>query len=70
MLNEDEAKLRIVAKGYLDVSNLEKDRRGIWRGKATMQDGKAVDVTLDLEGNIYSTLSRLHIRIEPPRSNR
>jgi hypothetical protein len=69
-LDSDQAKSRIVGKGYLDVSNLEKDRRGIWRGKATMQDGRPVDVTLDLEGNIYSTPSRLQIRIEPPPPNR
>jgi len=69
-LDEDQAKLRIEAKGYLDVSRLEKDTRGIWRGKATMKDGRSVDVTLDLEGNVYSELSRLYIRIQPPPSNR
>jgi hypothetical protein len=69
-LDEDQAKLRIEAKGYLNVSRLERDQRGIWRGKATMKDGRPVDVTLDLEGNIYSELSRLYIRIEPPPSSR
>jgi hypothetical protein len=69
-LDEDQAKLRIEAKGYLDLSGLERDRRGIWRGKATMNDGRAVDVILDLEGNVYSELSRLYIRIQPPPSNR
>jgi len=69
-LDEDQAKLRIEAKGYSDVSGLEKNSRGIWRGKATMKDGRPVDVILDLEGNIYSELSRLYIRIEPPPSNR
>jgi hypothetical protein len=68
-VDADQAKSLIEGKGYLDVSHLEKDRRGIWRGKATMEDGRSVDVTLDLEGNIYSTLSRLQIRIEPPRSD-
>jgi hypothetical protein len=58
-LNEDQAKLLIENKGYLNVSRLEKDRRGIWRGKATLKDGRPVDVTLDLEGNIYSELSGL-----------
>jgi hypothetical protein len=53
-LNEDQAKLRIEAKGYLNVSRLQQDSRGIWRGKATMEDGRPVTVTLDLEGNIYS----------------
>jgi hypothetical protein len=70
-LDEDQAKLRIEAKGYLDVSGLEKDSRGIWRGNATIEDGRPVDVTLDLEGNIYSKLSsRFYIRIRPPPSER
>ena len=70
-LNEDQALLRIGAKGYQDIAGLEKDKRGIWRGKATLEDGRPVDVTLDLEGNIYSVpTSRLHIRIEPPPSKR
>lgn len=64
-LNEQEAKSRIESKGYVDVSGLEKDKRGIWRGKATMTDGRSVDVVLDLEGNIYSELTTLFIRIEP-----
>jgi hypothetical protein len=70
-LDKDQALLRIGAKGYLDIYGLEKDQRGIWRGKAALQDGRLVDVTLDLEGNIYSVpSSRLHIRIEPAPSNR
>jgi len=69
-LNESEAKQRIEAKGYLDVSSLEQDSRGIWRGNATLKDGRPVNVTLDLEGNIYSTLSRLYIRIQPVPENR
>ena len=53
-LNENQAKLRIEAKGYSDVSGLQKDNHGIWRGKATVKDGRSVVVILDLEGNIYS----------------
>jgi hypothetical protein len=53
-LNEDQTKLRIEAKGYSNVSGLQKDNRGIWRGKATLKDGRSVAVILDLEGNIYS----------------
>jgi hypothetical protein len=53
-LNEDEAKLGIEAKGYSNVSGLQKDNHGIWRGKAIMKDGSPVAVILDLEGNIYS----------------
>jgi hypothetical protein len=69
-IDEDEAKSRIEAKGYLDVSRLEKDARGVWRGNATIEDGRSVDVTLDLEGNIYSEPSTLYIRIEPAPLNR
>ncbi|MGC1559052.1 MAG: PepSY domain-containing protein [Bradyrhizobium sp.] len=69
-LTASEAKSRIEAKSYLDISGLEKDSRGIWRGKGTMKDGRPVNVTVDLEGNIYSTLSRLYIRIEPPPATR
>jgi Peptidase propeptide and YPEB domain len=57
-LNEDQAKSRIEAKGYSNISGLEKDNRGIWRGEATMKDGRSVDVTLDLQGNIYSEWHR------------
>jgi hypothetical protein len=53
-LNEDQTKLRIEAKGYSNVSGLQKDNRGIWRGSATLKDGRSVAVILDLEGNIYS----------------
>jgi hypothetical protein len=56
-LTEDQAKLRIEAKGYLNISGLQKDNRGIWRGKATMKDSRSVAVILDLEGNIYSELN-------------
>jgi len=64
-LNEDQARLRIEAKGY-DVSKLEKDKRGIWRGKATLEDGRPAEVILDLEGNIYSQLvPRVDIWIRP-----
>jgi hypothetical protein len=69
-LDEDQARLRIEAKGYVNVSKLERDIRGIWRGKAAMSDGRPVDVVLDLDGNIYSEPSRLYIRIQPPPSNR
>lgn len=66
-LDEDRARLQIEAKGYSKVSNLERDSRGIWRGKAELKDGRPVNVTLDLEGNIYSELSRLVIEIRPAR---
>jgi hypothetical protein len=56
-LNEDQAKSRIRAKGYSDVFGLQQDNRGIWRGQATLKDGRSVIVILDLEGNIYSELN-------------
>jgi hypothetical protein len=69
-LYQDEARLRIEEKGYYDVTNLDKDSRGIWRGNARLEDGRTVDVTLDLEGNIYSVPTRLQIRIKPPPPDR
>ena len=66
-LDEDQAKLRIEAKGYSNVSGLQKDSHGIWRGKGNLQDGRSVYVTLDLEGNIYSELSRTVIEIRRSR---
>ena len=53
-LNEQEVKSRMKVKGYEEVAELQKDSRGVWRGQATMKDGKPVKVILDLEGNIYS----------------
>lgn len=65
-LNEDQANSRIEAKGYSNVSGLQQDSRGIWRGKAVLKDGRSVAVTLDLGGNIYSELDQLSvIRIRP-----
>jgi hypothetical protein len=66
-LDEDQAKLRIEAKGYSNISRLEKDGRGIWRGKASLKDGRSVYVILDLEGNIYSELDRTVISVRRPR---
>jgi hypothetical protein len=48
---EDQAKSQIEAKGYSDVSELRKDAKGIWRGKAE-KDGLPVNVILDVKGNI------------------
>jgi hypothetical protein len=53
-LDETQARLRIEAKEYSNVSGLQKDNHGIWRGRAIMKDGTPVTVILDLEGNIYS----------------
>ena len=48
---EGQAKSRIEARGYTNVSNLQKDDSGVWRGKA-MKGGKSVDVSLDFQGNV------------------
>jgi hypothetical protein len=64
-LSEQEVKQRMKSKGY-EVAKLEKDGRGIWRGDATLKDGRRVQVTLDLEGNIYSKLvTPVNIWIRP-----
>jgi hypothetical protein len=46
-----QAKKRLEDQGYTQVSALAKDSTSIWRGHA-MKDGKAVDVSLDYQGNI------------------
>ena len=50
---EGQAKSRIEAAGYSDVSGLTKDNDGIWRGEAS-KDGRTVDVALDYQGNIVA----------------
>ena len=49
----NQAKARIEARGYGQVSGLQKDKEGLWRGKA-MKDGKAVNVALDFQGNVVT----------------
>jgi len=67
-LNEAQAQSRIEARGYSNVSGLHKDRHGVWRGDATLKDGRRVEVTLDLQGNIYSKVAPwLDIWIRPFR---
>jgi hypothetical protein len=48
---EAQAKSRIEAKGYSNVSALKKDDTGVWRGKA-QKDQKSLDVSLDFQGNV------------------
>ena len=50
---EGEAKSRIEARGFANVSELKKDDEGIWRGKA-QQNGRSVDVALDFQGNVFA----------------
>ena len=49
---EGEAKTRIEARGFANVTGLTKDNQGIWRGKA-MHNGRSVDVALDFQGNVF-----------------
>jgi len=49
---EGEAKSRIEARGFANVSQLRKDEQGIWRGKA-QRNGAMVDVALDFQGNVF-----------------
>ena len=48
-----QAKARIESRGYAQVSDLAKDKDGLWRGKAT-KDGKSVSVALDYQGNVVT----------------
>ena len=50
---EGEAKSRIEAKGYANITELKKDDQGIWRGKA-QQNGRSVSVALDYQGNVFA----------------
>lgn len=50
---EAEAKKRLEAHGYSDVTDLKKDDKSVWRGKAN-KDGKPVGVALDYQGNIVA----------------
>ena len=48
---ESEARSRLEAHGYTNVTGLKKDAKSIWRGKA-MKGETAVDVALDYQGNV------------------
>ena len=48
---EGQAKSRIEAAGYSNVSNLRKDNEGVWRGKAD-KGGTQTEVSLDFQGNV------------------
>ena len=47
----DEARRRIEAGGFTQVSGLKKDGDGIWRGQA-MKGGTSVSVFCDYQGNV------------------
>lgn len=50
-MTADQAKSQIEAEGYSKVSGLQKDTKGIWRGKA-MKDGSPTNVTIGVDGKI------------------
>ena len=48
---ENEARHRMEAKGYSNISGLSKDPDGVWVGKAE-KNGKTTTVWLDYKGNV------------------
>lgn len=48
---EGQARSRIEAAGFSDVTELQKDDQGIWRGRG-MQNGQQTSVALDFQGNV------------------
>jgi hypothetical protein len=48
---EGEARTRLEKSGFQDVSGLQKDQNGIWRGHAR-KNGRQAEVWLDYKGNI------------------
>jgi hypothetical protein len=50
---ESQAKSRIEAGGYSNVTELKKDDNGVWRGKA-MKNGESSAVSLDFQGNVIA----------------
>jgi opacity protein-like surface antigen len=48
---EGQARSRIEAAGFTDVTDLQKDDQGVWRGRA-MRNGTAAAVGLDFRGNV------------------
>jgi predicted outer membrane protein len=48
---EGQARSRIEAQGFANVTDLKKDDQGLWRGRA-QRNGQSVNVTLDYKGNV------------------
>jgi len=51
---ESQAKSRIEAKGYTNVTGLTKDSSGVWRGTASQSDNKSMSVSVDFQGNVVA----------------
>ena len=50
---EAQARSRLEAQGFGNVTELRKDDQGIWRGKA-QKDGKSVSVGIDYKGTVQT----------------
>ena len=50
-MTETQAKARIEAQGYSNVSELKKDAKGMWTAKA-MKDGKSHQLSMNTTGQI------------------
>jgi hypothetical protein len=50
-MTETQAKARIEAQGYSNVSELKKDTHGMWTAKG-MKDGKSHQLSLDTGGQV------------------
>ncbi|WP_424812892.1 hypothetical protein [Roseococcus sp. YIM B11640] len=48
---EGQARSRIEAAGFTNVTDLRKDDNGVWRGRA-MRNGTPTAVALDFQGNV------------------
>ena len=48
---EGQAKSKIEQAGYDNVSDLQKDDNGVWRGKAS-KGGSSTQVSVDFQGNV------------------
>jgi hypothetical protein len=48
---ESQAKSRLETNGFSNVSALQKDANGVWRGKA-QKGGQTLDVSVDFQGNV------------------
>lgn len=50
-ITEAEARTRIEATGYTQISELRQDERGQWRGRAA-RNGEPREVSVDAQGNL------------------
>jgi hypothetical protein len=48
---EGQAKSRIEANGFTNVTGLKKDDAGVWRGKA-LKGSQSMNVSVDFQGNV------------------